>query len=104
MKGKGTFFLFCEITYSMIFQRVLRLVTNSHGSLKSSRICMCTNSERAERNPFMEQITIFMKISVVQFMPFFLKIIIFEIVQAERVDCKVFFFFKDRENDMPGDR
>lgn len=65
---------------------------------------MCTNSERAERNPFMEQITIFRKISVVQFMPFFLKIIIFEPVQAERMDCKVFFLYKERENDVPGDR
>lgn len=42
MKGKGAFFLFCEITYSVIFQRVLRLVINSYGSLESSRICMST--------------------------------------------------------------
>ena len=65
-KGRLLYFLVCEIMYFVIFQRVLRLIASAFVSLKGHKDCIGINSERVERNPYMEKIT-FMKIRLVQF-------------------------------------
>ena len=65
-KGRLLYFLFCEIMHFVIFQIVLRLIASAFVSLKGSKDCIGINSERVERNPYMEKIT-FMKIRLVQF-------------------------------------